>query len=188
LVAIKMILAGNFASQLEKQRFHAEAMAAVQLNHSNIAPIYEMGEYNGMPYYSMKLIEGQTLSQRLLSGPLPTRRAAATLSKVCDAIQYAHNQGVLHRDIKPSNILVDEDGEPFVVDFGLAKRESDSGEITKSGAVLGTPSYMSPEQAAGARAQVGFASDVYSLGAVLYHMVLCVSFGINYCVDWSDFG
>ena len=171
VVAIKMILTGNFASQLERQRFHAEAMAAVQLVHPNIAPIYELGEHNGMPFYCMKLIEGQTLSQRLLSGPLPTRRAAATLSKVCDAIQYAHRQGVLHRDIKPSNILVDEDGEPFVVDFGLAKRESDAGDITKSGAVLGTPSYMSPEQAAGARSQVGFGSDVYSLGAVLYHMV-----------------
>lgn len=171
IVAIKMILAGNFASEAERQRFNAEAQAAAQLDHLNIVPIYEIGQHGGMPFYCMEYVEGQTLSQRLTSGPLPTRRASAMLQKVCDAIQYAHNQGVLHRDIKPSNILIDEDGEPFLVDFGLAKQTSNQDSLTKSGAVLGTPSYMSPEQAAGARTQVDASTDIYALGAVLYHMI-----------------
>lgn len=171
-VAIKMILSGDFASEAERKRFIAEAEAAALLTHPNIVPIFEMGEHNGMPFYCMKYIEGQTLSQRLAAGPLPTRRAAVMLQKICNAIQYAHQQGVLHRDVKPSNILIDEDGEPFVVDFGLAKRRSSKIQtLTKTGAVLGTPSYMSPEQAAGAREQVDIGSDVYALGAVLYHMV-----------------
>lgn len=171
-VAIKMILAGDFASDAELKRFNAEAEAAAMLNHPNIVPIYEIGEHNGTPFYCMKFIEGQTLSQRLTSGPLPTRRAAVMLQKICNAIQYAHQQGILHRDIKPSNILIDEDGEPFVVDFGLAKQQSSKIQtLTKTGAVLGTPSYMSPEQAAGARTQVDFSTDIYALGAVLYHMV-----------------
>ena len=170
-VAVKMILAGNFAAPIERQRFLGEAEASANLNHSNIAPVINIGEYNGMPFYTMRLIEGQTLSQRLAAGPLPTRRAAAMMIKVCDAIQYAHDQGVLHRDIKPSNILIDEDGEPFVVDFGLAKKKSDQQSLTNTGAVIGTPSYMSPEQASGARAQISFNADIYSLGAVLYHMV-----------------
>ncbi len=171
MVAIKMILAGDFASEAERKRFHAEAEAAAILDHPNIVPIFEIGEHQGMPYYCMKFIEGQTLSQRLASGPLPTRRAAVMLQKICNAIQYAHRQGVLHRDIKPSNILIDEDGDPYVVDFGLAKQQSNVNTLTKTGAVLGTPSYMSPEQAAGARSQVDNATDIYALGAVLYHMV-----------------
>ena len=170
-VAVKMILAGNFAAPIERQRFLAEAEASNNLKHPNIAPVMDIGEYNGMPFYSMRLIEGQTLSQRLAAGPLPTRRAAAMMGKVCDAIQYAHEHGVLHRDIKPSNILINEDGEPFVVDFGLAKKQSSKLSLTNTGAVIGTPSYMSPEQASGARAQVSFNADIYSLGAVLYHMV-----------------
>lgn len=169
-VAVKMILSGDFASPAERKRFRAEAEAAAQLDHPSVAPIYEIGEHNGMPFYCMKFIEGQTLSQRLLSGPLPTRRAAVMMKKLSDAIQYAHDQGVLHRDIKPSNILIDEYGEPHLVDFGLAKLRSGESTLTHSGAVLGTPSYMSPEQAAGARGQIGNATDVYALGAVLYHM------------------
>ena len=171
VVAVKMILSGDFASEVERQRFYAEAQAAAQLDHPNIAPIYEIGQHQGMPFYCMKYIEGQTLSQRLTAGPLPTRRAAAMMQKVCDAIQYAHKLGVLHRDIKPSNILIDESGDPFIVDFGLAKQKSQQDTLTKSGAVLGTPSYMSPEQAAGARNQVDTATDIYALGAVLYHMI-----------------
>ena len=171
-VAIKMILAGDFASEIEKKRFQAEAEAAAILTHPNIVPIYEIGEHRGMPFYCMKYVEGQTLSQRLSAGPLPTRRASQMLQKICEAIQYAHKQGILHRDIKPSNILIDEDGEPFVVDFGLAKQKSSSIQtLTKSGAVLGTPSYISPEQAAGAKTQIDIGADVYALGAVLYHMI-----------------
>lgn len=172
-VAVKMILAGNFASEGERERFQAEANAAAQLDHPHIAPIYEIGQHCGMPFYCMKLIEGQTLTQRLSPGPMPARQAASVAAKICLAIQYAHGQGVLHRDIKPSNVLIDEDGEPYIVDFGLAKQESSAGQLTHSGAVLGTPSYMSPEQAAGSGSAtpVSFASDVYSLGAVLYHMI-----------------
>ena len=170
-VAVKMILAGNFAAPLQRQRFLAEAEASANLKHPNIAPVLDIGEYNGMPFYSMRLIEGQTLSQRLVSGPLPTRRAAAMMTKICDAIQYAHGNGVLHRDIKPSNVLIDENGDAFIVDFGLAKTQSSKLSLTNTGAVIGTPSYMSPEQASGARAQVSFNADIYSLGAVLYHMV-----------------
>lgn len=170
-VAVKMILSGDFASEAERQRFYAEANAAAQLDHPQIATIYEIGQHQGMPFYCMQYIEGQTLSQRLTSGPLPTRRASAMLQKICDAIQYAHQQGVLHRDIKPSNILIDEDGQPFIVDFGLAKQTSSQNTLTKSGAILGTPSYMSPEQAAGARSQVDAATDIYALGAMLYHMI-----------------
>ena len=189
MVAIKMILAGDFASVAERKRFNAEAEAAAMLDHRNITPIFEIGEHKGMPFYCMKFIEGQTLSQRLAAGPLPTRRAALMLQKICNAIQYAHQQGILHRDIKPSNILIDEDGEPFVVDFGLAKQRSrDANTLTKSGAVLGTPSYMSPEQAAGAKAQVDTATDIYALGAVLYHMVTGRPplFGRNSCGHCFD--
>ena len=170
-VAVKMILSGDFASEAERQRFYAEAQAAAQLDHPNIVPIYEIGQHQGMPFYCMKYIEGQTLSQRLAAGPLPTRRASAMVQRVCDAIQYAHKLGVLHRDIKPSNILINENGDPFIVDFGLAKQKSNQDTLTKSGAVLGTPSYMSPEQAAGARSQVDTATDIYALGALLYHMI-----------------
>ena len=169
-VAVKMILAGDFASQAERQRFRAESEAAAQLSHKNVVPIYEIGEHKGTPFYCMKYIEGQTLSERLSLGPLPARRAAVMMEQISDAIQYAHDHGVLHRDIKPSNILIDEFGEPHIVDFGLAKLRSGGKTLTHSGAILGTPSYMSPEQAAGTRGQIGIATDVYALGAVLYHM------------------
>ena len=170
-VAIKMILSGDFASDEERNRFQAEAEAAAMLDHKNIVPIYEIGDHNGMPFYCMKYIDGQTLSQRLAAGPLTSQRAAELTRDVADAIHFAHRKGILHRDLKPSNILLDEDGHPFVADFGLAKYRSTRGSLTKSGAVLGTPSYMSPEQAAGQRQQITEVSDVYSLGALLYHML-----------------
>jgi serine/threonine-protein kinase len=169
IVAIKMILKGDFASPAERERFRVESHAAATLDHCNIVPIYEIGEHQGMPFYCMKLIQGQTLAERLADGPLPSRQAAKLICDVSGAIHYAHETGLLHRDLKPSNILIDESGTPFVTDFGLAKQRSGGGSLTKSGAVLGTPSYMSPEQAAGARGQVGVTSDVYSLGAILYH-------------------
>lgn len=170
-VAIKMTLKGDFASDTEKQRFDSEAIAAAKLDHPNIVPIYEVGEHQGRSYFCMKLIQGQSLSERLTRGPMPPQRAASVMAEVSDAIHYAHQQGILHRDLKPSNIMLDDDGKAYVADFGLAKEATQRMSLTRSGAVLGTPSYMSPEQAAGDRGQVGVVSDVYSLGAILYHML-----------------
>lgn len=170
-VAIKMILQGQLASAGDRRRFHAEAEAAARLDHPGIVPVYEVGELDGQPYFSMKYIAGRTLSQLLAEGPLSPRQGAEILAQVSQAIHFAHEKGVLHRDLKPSNILIDSDGKPHVTDFGLAKRITESTGVTRSAAVLGTPSYMPPEQAAGVRGQVGAASDVYSLGAILYHML-----------------
>lgn len=168
-VAVKMLLRGQLATEQDQARFRAEAEAAARLDHPNIVPVYEVGEADGYAYFSMKYVPGKNLSQKLADGPLPQRMAARTLAKVANAIDFAHRQGVLHRDLKPSNIILDEQGEPHVMDFGLAKRASDKVSLTKTGAVLGTPAYMAPEQAAGNRGQVGPLSDVYGLGTVLYH-------------------
>ncbi|HZN35322.1 MAG TPA: serine/threonine-protein kinase [Pirellulaceae bacterium] len=170
-VAVKMILRGQLASKADRERFEAEAQAAARLDHPGIVPVYEVGEINGRPYFSMKHVRGTTLAQRLADGPLPPREAARMLAAVARAIHFAHMRGVLHRDLKPANILLDEQGEPHVTDFGLAKQLTDAATLTKTGAVLGTPAYMAPEQASGHRGQVGPASDVYSLGVILYHML-----------------
>ena len=172
-VAIKMILKGDFATKTEKERFRAEAEAARRLNHPNIIPIYDIGEHEGLPYFCMKLIQGQTLSSKLVKGPMLPRKAAEIMGSISDAISYAHEQGVLHRDLKPSNIILDTKGIAHLADFGLAKAIVPQGgaSLTRTGAILGTPSYMSPEQAAGSRGNVGTSSDIYSLGAILYHML-----------------
>jgi len=180
-VALKMILRGGLASADDVARFRAEAEAAAQLSHPNIVPVYEVGEYAGQPYFSMQLVEGTTLAQRLQQGPLPPREAAELLVPICRAIHEAHQNGVLHRDLKPSNILIDQTGRGFVTDFGLAKRiprpEDDAGStsnvmtLTHSGAIVGTPGYMAPEQAAGQRGAVSRETDVYSLGALRYAML-----------------
>ncbi len=172
-VAIKMILKGDFATKIEKERFRAEAEAAKRLDHPNVVPIYDIGEHEGKPYFCMKLIRGQTLAAKLLKGPMIPSKAAEIMLAISDAIAYAHHQGVLHRDLKPSNIILDENGVPHLADFGLAKAVSGEGRVslTRTGAILGTPAYMSPEQASGIRGSVGIASDIYSLGAILYHML-----------------
>lgn len=171
VVAIKMILAGELASPHDVQRFLAEAEAAANLNHPNIVPIFEIGEHAGQHYFSMGFIEGASLSSRLHEGPLPPREAAELLRTVASAVHYAHRQGVVHRDLKPANILLDKDKSPKVTDFGLAKKlKSDQG-LTVSGQIVGTPSYMPPEQAAGKSKDIGPISDVYSLGAVLYSLL-----------------
>ncbi len=171
-VAIKMILKGEFSSRVDRERFRAEAEAAMRLEHPNIVPIYELGEHDGLPFFCMKLVHGQTLSQKLTKGPIFARQAGQVMDCISDAIGYAHQQGVLHRDLKPSNILLDEKGTPYVADFGLAKQATKTNStITRSGAVIGTPSYMSPEQASGNRSEVGITSDIYSLGAILYNML-----------------
>ncbi len=171
IVAIKMLLRRDLASPADLLRFRSEAEAAAQLDHPGIVSIFEVGECDGHPFYSMQLVEGTTLAKRLRQGPLPAREAAALLAKVADAVQVAHTRGVLHRDLKPSNILIDASGEPHVSDFGLAKRLEAEESVTHTGAILGTPCYMSPEQAAGSRGDVGPTSDVWSLGTILYQML-----------------
>ena len=171
-VAIKMILKGEFSSRIERERFRAEAEAAKRLEHPNIIPIYDIGEHDGLPFFCMKLIEGQSLSEKLIRGPIFARQAGQIMDRISDAIGYAHQQGVLHRDLKPSNVMLDETGKPYIADFGLAKQATASeATLTRTGAVIGTPSYMSPEQASGIRGDVGVASDIYSLGAILYNMI-----------------
>jgi WD40 repeat protein/tRNA A-37 threonylcarbamoyl transferase component Bud32 len=176
IVALKMILTGRLASQADVQRFHSEAEAAANLDHRNIVPIYEVGEHQGQHYFSMKLIEGGSLEQSLARGEWPPtdpktpQRAAALLAKVARAVHYAHQRGLLHRDLKPANILLDSAAMPCITDFGLAKRVVGGPALTQSGAVVGTPSYMAPEQAAAAKS-LSTAADVWSLGAILYELL-----------------
>lgn len=175
-VAVKMILAGQRASVTDMARFRAEAQTAAQLHHPNIVTIHEVGEVEGQPFFSMDLVAGQNLAQMVGNSPLPTVRAAGCLKTIAEAVQYAHERGVLHRDLKPSNILIDASDQPRITDFGLAKRlNSDFGslasDLTQTGQVLGSPNFMSPEQAAGKQARIGPASDVYSLGAILYQLL-----------------
>ena len=170
-VALKMLLRRDLASPADLARFRSEAEAAARLDHPGIVSIFEVGECVGHPFYSMQFVEGTTLSRRLAGGRLPPREAATLVAKVADAVQAAHDRGVLHRDLKPSNILIDALGEPHVSDFGLAKRLEGDASVTHTGAILGTPCYMSPEQAAGSRGDVGPTSDVWSLGAILYQML-----------------
>lgn len=168
IVALKMILSGQFAGEDDVQRFHTEAEAAAQLDHPGIVPIFEIGEHAGQHYFSMGYIAGESLAPRVAGGPLQAREAAELVGKICEAMAYAHDRGVIHRDLKPANILIDSTGQPKVTDFGLAKRtEADSG-LTGTGQILGTPSYMPPEQASGKIEEVGPLADVYSLGAILY--------------------
>ena len=170
-VALKMILAGQLANETDVRRFYTEAEAAANLDHPGIVPIYEVGQHESQHYFSMGFVEGKSLSQRLAEGPLPAREAAELMVKVAEAIAFAHQRGVIHRDLKPANILLDQNGNPRVTDFGLAKKiQGDSG-LTGSGQIMGTPSYMPPEQAGGKRGEVGPAADVYALGATLYALV-----------------
>lgn len=172
VVAVKMILQGQLASDGDIQRFYSEAEAAARLEHPGIVPIYEVGEHDGQHYFSMGFVDGESLADRVRRGPLPAREAASLVKDVAEAIEYAHQHGIVHRDLKPGNILLTRDGHPRVTDFGLAKAiEHDSG-LTASGQVLGTPSYMPPEQAAGRIREVGPLSDLYSLGAVLYCLLV----------------
>jgi serine/threonine-protein kinase len=171
LVAVKMILSGQLASPDDVRRFRAEAEAAAHLRHPNIVAIHEVGEHQGQHFFSMDYVAGRSLSQLVREHPLAPEQAARYVKIVAEAIDYAHRHGILHRDLKPSNVLIDEADQPRITDFGLAKRIGNDPDATISGAIVGTPSYMSPEQALG-RVAVGPATDVYSLGAMLYD-VLC---------------
>jgi tetratricopeptide (TPR) repeat protein len=163
-VAVKMILSGYMASQTEIRRFHDEAIAAAHLDHPNIVPIYEVGEFEGQPFYSMKAMEGGSLANHLKRMRDRPRDTAGLIAKVAQAVHHAHQSGILHRDLMPGNVLLDRAGEPFVSDFGLSKRLEHG---THSGVVVGTPGYSAPEQAAGTERPTT-AADLYSLGAVLY--------------------
>ncbi len=192
IVALKMILTGQLASEEDVKRFRAEAEAVANLDHPGIVPIFEVGEHEGQHYLSMGFVDGESLARRVAGGPLPPRDAAHLVRQVALAVQYAHDKGVIHRDLKPANILLQRsevrsqrseaaarasssdlcpltaDLFPKITDFGLAKRVQGGSELTATGKVMGTPSYMPPEQAAGKATQIGPAADIYSLGAVLY--------------------
>lgn len=168
VVALKMILAGQFASEEDVQRFRTEAEAAANLDHPGIVPIYEIGQHEGQHFFSMGYVDGCSLADRVRNGPLPPKEAAELTKKIAESIAFAHSRNVIHRDLKPANVLLDQNREPKVTDFGLARKTDDDSGMTRTGAVMGTPSYMPPEQAAGKTAEVGPLSDVYSLGAILY--------------------
>ncbi len=183
-VALKMILRGTLASPADLARFRSEAQAAASLAHPQIVPIYQVGEHDGQPFFCMKYVSGRTLAEVVAEGPLPPRQAAAFLAGMARAVAHAHEKGVLHRDLKPSNILLEiadsksqnkgsaaQAASPMITDFGLAKRVEGGVSLTNTGAIVGTPSYMAPEQARGDGKPVGPAADIYSLGAVLYEML-----------------
>jgi eukaryotic-like serine/threonine-protein kinase len=168
LVALKMLGSGQLATAAEVERFKIEAEAAARLEHPNIVPIYEVGDAAGRHFFTMKYVEGGSLAQAIGGNPLPAPRAARLLAKVARAVHYAHQRGVLHRDLKPNNILLDTGDEPQLTDFGLAKIMAHDAALTRSVAVMGSASYMAPEQARGQTRQITTAADIYSLGAVLY--------------------
>jgi len=171
IVAVKMILSGQLAGEAEIKRFRLEAEAAAALQHPNIVAIHEVGQQQGRHYFSMDYVEGRNLSAVIGGKPMASAEAAQLLKTVAEAVHFAHQRGTLHRDLKPQNILVDTAGQPRITDFGLAKREESDLSLTQTGAIMGSPSYMAPEQASGRHDLVGPATDVYALGAVLYEMM-----------------
>jgi ABC-type amino acid transport substrate-binding protein len=171
IVALKMILAGAHASEQQLARFRREGEAVARLQHPNIVQIHEVGEQEGCPYFSLEFVDGGSLAQRLAGTPQPIRWAAQLVETLARAAHAAHQHGVIHRDLKPGNILLTSEGIAKITDFGLAKRLEDDADQTKTGTVLGTPSYMAPEQAGGQAKAVGPPADVYALGAILYELV-----------------
>ncbi len=170
IVALKMIRAGDEADDEELIRFRAEAEAVARLHHANIVQIYEVGDHAGRPFCALEYVDGGNLAHQLAQTPQPARYAAAVVQALARAIHHAHAQGIVHRDLKPSNVLLTTEGTPKITDFGLAKKLDDDNGRTRTGAVMGTPSYMAPEQAAGRTKDVGPLVDVYALGAILYEM------------------
>jgi serine/threonine-protein kinase len=170
-VALKMILAGPYADPDERKRFVQEAEAVASLRHTNIVQVYDAGEIDGRPYFTMELVEGGRLSQKVSGLPQPAREAAALVAAIANAVHAAHEKGIVHRDLTPSNILLAHDGTPKVTDFGLARRQELDSGITVTGLPIGTPSYMAPEQARGERTAIGPATDIYALGATLYDLL-----------------
>jgi eukaryotic-like serine/threonine-protein kinase len=170
-VALKVISLGQWASKVHLKRFRREAEAAASLDHPSIVPIYEVGERDGSCYFSMKFVEGGQLDEVARRTPISIRQAAELIAKVARTVHYAHEHGILHRDIKPGNILLDAKGEPHLTDFGLARLVESESSVTHTLDILGTPSYMAPEQAVGNNTAVSNATDVYGIGAVLYQLL-----------------
>src|SRR5437867_3057262 len=170
-VALKILKVGQWASRADLKRFRREAAAAASLDHARIVPIYEVGERDGSCYFSMKFIEGGQLDEVVSRAPMSMRQSAEVIAKVARTVHFAHQHGILHRDIKPGNILLDTSGEPHLTDFGLARLVEPGSTVTGSLEIMGTPSYMAPEQAVGNNVAVGRATDVYGLGAVLYELL-----------------
>jgi eukaryotic-like serine/threonine-protein kinase len=171
IVALKVIGLGRWATKAHLKRFRLEAEAAASLDHPYIVPIYEVGERDGQCYFSMKFVEGGQLDEVVSRTPISIQRAAELIAKVARTVHYAHEHGILHRDIKPGNILLDAKGEPQLTDFGLARLVESESTVTRTLEVLGTPSYMAPEQAAGNHGKLTNTTDVYGLGAVLYQLL-----------------
>src|SRR5437016_6391909 len=170
-VALKVISLGQWASQAHLKRFRQEAEAAASLDHPSIVPIYEVGDCQGSCYFSMKFVEGGQLDEVVKREPMPIRRAVELIAKLARTVHYAHEHGILHRDIKPGNVLLDQNGEPHLTDFGLARLLETESTITRTLEVMGTPSYMAPEQAAGETTKLNKATDIYGLGAVFYQLL-----------------
>jgi eukaryotic-like serine/threonine-protein kinase len=171
VVALKMILAGANASQQDLNRFRAEAEAVAQLGHPNIVQIYEIGEQGGCPFLALEYVGGGSLAQHLDGTPVGPNQAAGLVLDLARAVHHAHEKGIVHRDLKPANVLLLSDGTPKIADFGLAKRAGSNQAHTQTGDILGSPSYMAPEQAAGAIDKVGPPTDVYALGVILYELL-----------------
>jgi len=171
IVALKMMLSGAHGSMEESNRFRSEAEAVASLKHPNVVQIYEIGEHEGMPFFSLEFVEGGSLAEKLNGAPQPPRQAAELSEKLARAMFVAHQAGIIHRDLKPANILLQSDGEPKITDFGLAKHLDTQSGQTRTGAVMGTPSYMAPEQAAGKTKELGPPADIYALGAILYDVL-----------------
>src|SRR6476619_3852232 len=171
IVALKIIALGHWASKAHVKRFRREAEAAASLEHPCIVPIYEVGERDGACYFGMRFVEGGQLDEVMKREPMPPRRAAELIVKLAHTVHYAHEHRILHRDIKPGNILLDAKGEPHLTDFGLARLVESESTVTRTLEVLGTPSYMAPEQAAGKNIELTRGTDVYGLGAVLYQLL-----------------
>lgn len=170
-VAVKMILAGGYAGQDELRRFGGEARFVARLQHPNIVQIHEIGELDGLPYFALEFVEGGSLAEKLRAGPISVSRAAELIEALARAVHYAHECNIIHRDLKPGNVLLTRSGTPKITDFGLAKRLDNEASKTQSGAVMGTPSYMAPEQALGQTRLIGPSADVYALGAMLYELL-----------------
>ena len=171
ICAIKMILSGQLADEGEIERFYAEAQAAANLYHQGIVSVYEVGDVNGQHFFSMEYVEGRSLQDELDEGRIDVMRATRLVKEVAEAVAYAHEKSIIHRDLKPANVLVGDDGRARVTDFGLARRMASTNSVSDQGKAVGTPSYMSPEQAVGNSKLVDERSDIYSIGAVLYAVI-----------------
>ena len=171
IVALKMAIAGGYASKYERERFQREVVAVAGLRHPNVVQIHDVGDSDGRPYYTMEFVDGGTLAERLAGTPMPAHQAALLVGTLASAVEAAHLGGIIHRDLKPSNVLLAADGTPKIGDFGLARRQEGGATLTISGARVGTPSYMAPEQARGLTHAVGPGLDIYALGAILYELL-----------------